>query len=63
VDDTLTLFLPKYAFKINSDWIITITAGVFALARVKLMTCTHGFTADSNKCRYMKLGKRIGTET
>jgi hypothetical protein len=41
VDDTLTLFLPKYACKINSDWIITITAGVFALACVKLMTCLY----------------------
>jgi hypothetical protein len=36
--DTL---LPKYACKINSDWIITITVGVFARARVKLMTCMY----------------------
>jgi hypothetical protein len=36
--DTL---VPKCACKINSDWIITITADVFSLARVNPMTCLY----------------------
>jgi hypothetical protein len=36
------------ACKINSDWIITITAGVFCLARVNHMTCLYTrFTVSS----------------